>query len=675
MRLWESPLKSPRCAAVIVGAVAALVYANSLTNDFAYDDLHIITENTEIHQLGNLPHALTQPYWPGDYGRQLGLWRPVTTGLLGLQYAVSGKNATLYHVFNVVLNALVASIVVLLLAELMSTPAAFVGGLVFAVHPLHTEAVANVIGVAELLPAFLLGLACLVHLRGPERTGWGRALLIGLLYGLAFGAKESAVTLPGILFLLDAARTRLGFRDLRAYVSHRWRAYLVMIVVALAMLLAREEVLGSIAHPFGPIGADLLEHIPRIWTLAEVWSNYVRLLVFPMDLSADYSPNVIHISLGWNSANLVGLLLALLILVGALVSWRSPAMAKGQDTARAVGFGVVWFLITISPVSNVLFLSGVLLAERTMYVPSIGFAALAGWLFSRLARERRRLAWVSVAVVVGLMGLRTWKRNPTWRDNLTVFGRLIADYPYSGRSQWILGDLFFQQGRPSQGLVSYRAAINILGPQYQLITEISKKLITAKYYQAAERLLHFAWQDHPEYSVAPGLLAVIHSRENDPAETERYARIALTLDSTDAVTWHLLSWALATQGRWREAAEAREGAIREGEGSHWEQWVSLAYSRALSGDVPAAEAALDSARSKTALRRPLRQIDSLKAAFEAGDIVLPDTSHAASPRHTEGRGEGPGAAAGSTLVKRPEPLQNPMPEGAERGEGIPEKQP
>jgi tetratricopeptide (TPR) repeat protein len=674
LRLWDSPLKSPRCAAVIVGALAALVYANSLLNEFAYDDLHIITENTEIHQLGNVPHALTQPYWPGDFGRQLGLWRPVTTGLLGLQYAVSGKNPTLYHAFNVILNALVASIVVLLLAELMSTPAAFVGGLVFAVHPLHTEAVANVIGVAELLPAFLVGLACLVHLRGPERTGWGRALVIGVLYGLAFGAKESAVTLPGIIFLLDAARSRLGFRDLRTYIGSRWRAYLAMLVVAAAMLMAREQILGSIAHPFGPLGADILKDAPRIWTLAEVWSNYVRLLVFPMDLSADYSPNVIPISLGWNSANLVGLLLALLILVGALVSWRRPAMAKGRDTARAVGFGVVWFLITISPVSNVFFLSGVMLAERTMYVPSIGFAALVGWLFTRLARERRRLAWVSVAVVVALMGLRTWRRNPTWRDNLTVFGQLIADYPYSGRSQWVLGDLFFQQGRPSQGLVSYRAAINILGPQYQLITEISKKLITAKYYQASERLLHFAWQDHPEYSVAPALLAVIHSREDDPTETERYARIALTLDSADAVSWHLLSWALATQGKWREAAEAREAAIRQGEGSHWEQWVSLAYSRALSGDVPGAEVALDSARTKTMLRRPLRQIDSLKSAFEAGDVVLPDTSHTTSPQHTEGRGAAPGQD-GIRSRKTAGTLQNPTPGGEARRDGVSPRRP
>lgn len=623
MRLWESPLKSPRCAAVLAAALAALVYANSLGNQFAYDDVHIIAHNTRIHTLATVPDAMARPYWPEDYGKALGLWRPVTTGVLGLEYVVSDGNPVLFHAVNVVLNALVSALVVLLLAEIMSAPAAFVGGLIFAVHPVHTEAVANVVGLAELLPALLFVLACLVHLRGPEETRWGRAVGLGVLYALAFGAKESAATLPGAIFLLDAARARLGFRDLKAYIRDRWRAYFVMGVVAAAMLLAREQILGSVANPLPPLGADILAHIPRIWTLADVWSNYVRLLVFPLDLSSDYSPNVIPIFFGWQAANVVGLVLALAILLGALAAWRRAAMARGRDTARAVGFGVMWFLVTISPVANVLFLSGVLLAERTLYLPSIGFAAAIGWLFVRVARERRRVAWGAVAVAVLLMSWRTWRRNPTWYDTLSVFGTMISDYPYSGRSQWVLADVSFQKGRVHDALRSYRAAISILGSSYQIITDLSKKLINTGRYGPAERLLQVAWREHPHGWVAPALLAVVYQKEDKVKETERYARIALALDDTDPVRWHLLSWALAKEGRWKEAAAARMGAIRHGEAGHWQQWVSLAYSEALSGDVSAAEDALDSARIRPAPRQVVRGIDSLKAAFHAGNIVLP----------------------------------------------------
>jgi tetratricopeptide (TPR) repeat protein len=624
MRLLDSPLRSLRAAAVLAGALAALAYANSLTNEFAYDDVHIITENMGIQSLDSLPGALAAPYWPGRYGEQLGLWRPTTTLVLGLQYAVAGENPTPYHVVNVLAHALATALVVLVLAELLSLPAAFAGGLLFAVHPVHVEAVANVIGIAEVLPAVFYLLACLLHLRGPKETTWGRALALGALYALAFGGKESAVTLPGALFLLDAARGRLGFAELGAYLRERWRAYAVLATVAAALLWTRLLVLGSIAHPFGPLGADLLEEIPRIWTLADIWSHYVRLLVFPLDLSADYSPNVIPVSLGWNAANLVGLALALAILTGALAAWRRGALAPGSDSARAAAFGVVWFVVTVSPVSNVLFLTGVLLAERTLYLPSVGFVAAAGWLVVRVARERRRVACGALALAVALMGWRTWERNPTWRDNVTVFGTMIEDYPHSGRSQWVLGDLFFQKGNPKQGLVSYRAAINILGPHYQLITEISKKLIGAEYYDAAERLLLYSWREYPEFSVAPGLLAVIASERGDATATERYCRAALALDDDDAVRHHLLAWALASQERWDEAAQARKGAIAQGEGDYWQQWISLAYLQAYAGDTVAARAALDSARVKAVTRSGRRQVDSLGAALLGQ--ALPDTA-------------------------------------------------
>ncbi len=613
MRLWDSPTRSARAAAILSACVGALVYANALRNDFAYDDLHIIAENDGIQSLSTLPEALVKPYWPGPFGRQLGLWRPTTTALLGLQYALAGDDALLYHAVNVVAHAAVAAVVVLLLAELMSVPAALVGGLVFAVHPVHVEAVANVIGIAEVAPALLYLLACLIHVRGPVTTSWRRAIAVASLYALAFGGKESAATLPGALFLLDACRERLGFAELRVYLHRRWRLYVALTCVAVCLLWLRFLVLGSIARPFGPLGADLLAEIPRIWTLAEVWSHYVRLLVFPLDLSSDYSPNVIPISIGWGIPSLTGLVLTLAILVGSLVAWRRADMAPGRDSARAVAFGVVWFIITVSPVSNVLFLSGVLLAERTLYLPSVGFAAVAGWLVIRAARERRLLGAGLLVLTLTFMSWRTWGRNPTWRDNVTVFGTLIEDYPHSGRSQWILGDLFFQRGKPSQGMVSYRAAINILGPHYQLVTEISKKLIAAKYYDAAERLLLFALREHPEYSLAPALLAVVYSEKGMPEETERYARMAIQLDEDDPVRHHLLAWALTEQGRWGEAVEARRAAIDHGEGDYWQQWVALAYLEAYAGDTVSASVALDSARAKTVTAESRRHVDSLRA--------------------------------------------------------------
>lgn len=112
-------------------------------------------------------------------------------------------------------------------------------------------------------------------------------------------------------------------------------------------------------------------------------------MVFPLDLSADYSPEVLPIALSWNALGIVGLLLAL-----AWATWRDRDLAPGSGSTRLVGFGVIWFVITVSPISNVFFLAGVLLAERTLYLPSVGAVAVAGWLLARVLRERPRTAWV-----------------------------------------------------------------------------------------------------------------------------------------------------------------------------------------------------------------------------------------------------------------------------------------
>ncbi|MEM7416822.1 MAG: hypothetical protein AAF389_15050, partial [Gemmatimonadota bacterium] len=506
-----SPLRDPRSAYLIVGLLATLVYLNSLPNDFAYDDYHIVTVNENIHQISTFDEALTTPYWPGAYGRELGLWRPVTTLSFGLQWVAGGGDPLLFHMVNVLAH-LVASVVVLaLFIELLSLPAAFAGAAIFAIHPVHVEAVANIVGYSEIISTLCAVAACVLHIRGGPISTWRTALGVGGLYLLAFGAKESGVTLPGLIFVVDAARGHIGFREVPKYIADRWKTYLVMLLVAIGLLVGRFSILGSIASPFGPLGADLLTEIPKIWTLGDIWMHYVRLWMFPMDLAADYTPNVLPISISWRPENIVGVGMGLLVLTLALVAWRKPELRAGVDSSKAAAFGVVWFVIAMSPVSNTLFLSGVLLAERTLYLPSVGLAAATGWLIVRLARDRKQLGWGLLIAAVTLGSVRTWTRNPTWKDTDTVFQHLLEDYPQSGRSQWAIGDQFIRAGQVSEGLVSYRAAINLLGTSYQLMTEIASSLMNMERYRGAENILRYAINDSPQFPLGYSLVTAIRA--------------------------------------------------------------------------------------------------------------------------------------------------------------------
>lgn len=621
-------LTDRRAAYALVSLVAGGIYLNALGNQFAYDDVHIVVQNTAVQSLDSLPEALTRPWWPGTYGRELGLWRPASTAALSLQYAASGGDPWLFHAVNVALHVVASLLVLALLYELLASAAALAGGLVFAVHPVHVEAVANIVGLAELLSTACVVAACLVHVRSGERSGWGASLSVGLLYLLGFGAKEGGVVLPGLIFLLDAARREIDLHDVRAYVARRWRVYLVMLAVSVGLLWGRHAVLGSLADPFAPLGASLLHELPRIWTLGEVWMHYVRLWVFPLDLSADYSPGVIPVSFGWKLENVLGVTLALVIMSLSWLAWRRPTMAAGRDTARAAAFGVVWFVIAISPISNTVFLSGILLAERTLYLPSVGLAAATGWLVVRLARERKRLAWGGLAAVVLASSIRVWTRNPSWRDTGTVLEAMIRDVPYSGRSQWVLGDQFLIGGRVSQALLSYRAAIDLLGTHYALLTEISTRLMGQGYFRAADGLLRLAIQERPDFPLAYALLALVRAEFGDAQEAEQYARRAVEIDPNDMARHHLLAWALAAQGRMEEAAEAREVGDSLGKTLFWMSYMYVAHERWAAGDTAAVHVAIDSAYSWVSSDVGRATLDSITVAdfgfeptVEPGEVV------------------------------------------------------
>lgn len=616
--VWQSPLKSVRSAAVLSAVVALLISANSIWNDFAYDDRGIIVDNERIQSVETLPEAILEPYWPNEYGKDLGLWRPVTTGVFGIQWILFGDNAVPFHVLQLLLHAGVTALVVLLAAEIAPLSVALVAGLLFAVHPVHTEAVANVVGTAEVLSSVMYLLACLLILRRGLAMGVAGHIAVWALYLGAFLTKESAVTLLGVVVLLDSARTDISVREVGTYLRRRGVLYAGMILTAGAVLWARVQVLGSVSSPFGPIGTGPLEgDVPRIWTVASTWPHYFRLLFFPYDLSSDYSPGVIPIAYSLTASGVLGVVFVFSALAAAWVTWRRAPLSHAAVSSRAVGFGIVWFAITISPVSNILFLSGVLLAERTLYLPSVGFVIAAAWILVAFHRERPRLAHALLALSLVLMGVRTVTRNLTWKDNLTVFDTLLNEHPESGRGQWLQGDVRYIVGDRAGAFRSYSAALSLLNGDYPLLVEIGRHALGDGRDELARVLLERAWGDRPERGIAPQLLAVIYQRREEWEKAVEAASAAEAFyDGADATTSHMLAQSLAQLGRWEEAVAARQRTIEAGEGDRWQQWFWLAEAQAHTGDTVAARTSLQNARARTEEVGDLRQIDSLGAILD-----------------------------------------------------------
>lgn len=605
-------------------ALAVLAYLGALFNGFAYDDLVLIVGDPGIRSLDGLWERLGQPSWPGAFGLDVGAWRPVTTATWALVWAGFGDSAFAFHALGIVLHAVVTALTVLILAEIAPLLVAGLGGVLFAVHPVHTEAIANVVGSAEPLAATFAFTATLLHLRGGSSYGRLRVAGVTAAYALAVLAKESAAVLPLLLFLLDGAREDVPLSRVADYVRDRLLLFTAMGASLVLILVFRADVVGAVTGATHPMGAEVLRDAPRVWTVFSTWPHYLRLLFFPADLSPDYAPGVVPVVFHWSASALLGAMLGLACLLAAARAWRvAPPVAAGTLSGRLPALGILWIPAAMLPASNVLFLGPVLVAERTLYVASFGACLVGAWLVVALAEVRPGAArGLAIAVVLAALG-RTVTRVPEWRDTDTVMGALIEAHPESGTGWLTLGRRLAGEGRHAEALRAYGWGVAFLNSEYRPSTQIATQLLAMGRHDQARFFLRRAWADRPEWYTAPGLLAAAELNAGRPAEAAAAARAATILEPGDANMHQLLAQALGGLNDWETAARARESAIAHGFGDRASSWLLLARDRARAGQADAALAALDSAALRSLTERDVERMDELRDSISVSEPRRP----------------------------------------------------
>ncbi len=573
--------------------IAVAVYANSLWNGFAYDDDWIIVRNDRVHQLKDLASIWGTPYWPA-FGAELGLYRPLAIFAYALQWAAGDGAPWIFHAVNVALHALVSVLVFLLLRALVPVWPAALGALVFAVHPVHTEVVANSVGQAELLAAAALLTACVSHATRPReaaRYSWWRLAAIAALYSLALLAKEAAITLPALLVLLDVTQQRvtLGKQRMGNYLRHTWLLFFVMASAAILYLSIRADVLGSISGLDAGPGLPFLKENHRVLTAFRAWPEYVRLLFFPKDLSADYSPAVILPVYSVSPMAALGAFMLIATIVVAALTPRYPQ----------AGFPAAWFFITILTVSNLLFPIGVVVAERTLYLPSVAAAALFAFACHayapRFTRRQGQAATVAFAGIVALMSFRTIVRNPEWKSTIVVLRSVVRDHPESYHSAWLLADQYWRRGDIRQSAYYWEAAFLLWPRDSQLMSEFANFNIGRRNWKRAIGLLEQSRAMHPWVPRTQELLAFSYVHAGRPAEAIQTANETFRLGGNNALLYAVKARAYEEQGRHGPAIGAWRAAIRAKHGNLWLYKAMQARALARYGDREAALAIADSA--------------------------------------------------------------------------------
>ncbi len=546
---------TPAWAGAYAFLLAVAAYLNAAGNGFAYDDGLILAVNPVVTE-GRWGEAFFGPWW---YGARegAGLYRPLTLGSFALEWKLWSGSPVGFHAVSIVAHALSTLLVLRLLALLAPLGAAAAGAFFFAVHPVHVEAVANVVGRSELYAALAVlgaGVAYLEPGLRAERLRGLRMGLVCLMFLLGLGSKEGAVMLPAALLALELARHSEG--PLAGRLRKEAPLLAGLAGVLGGYLLLRVAVLGAVTG--GAAAPELIGVTPseRILTALSLWPEYVRLLVFPLSLSADYAPAVLLVSREVNASVVAG---AFTLGGCCVLAW---ALRTRSPLATA---GIAWFFVTVLPVSNLLFPAGLLLGERTLYLPSVGASlVVAGaWMGADarwgIAGRRRALA---AAALVGLaLFVRTVIRNPSWFSTWTVMNTLAAEHPESAAALRTRALGLERVGERQEAADAWRTVLALQPNHYGFLVEASRFFGRIGQGATAASLLSRAVELRPHDPVAYRELAQQYLRQGRGREAHLAALNGLARAGADAELWAAVSEAYIAKGDLEASVRARLAAL------------------------------------------------------------------------------------------------------------------
>ncbi len=427
---------SERLRVALLLTVSLLVYANTLPNSFAFDDGLYVFQNPAVTHFS--VRGLFEPEKASN------VLRPVSFATFALNWALAGERPFGYHLFNILLHAAVTLLLYLVLRKLLeslpqATKLAFVAALLFAVHPIHTEAVAWISARSELLAAGFLLFAWFLHLHD-----WNSSALVCLV--LAMMSKESAVAFLPLVLVGDYALGRL-----KPLLRYAWISGTIALYLAVFWKLKG----GRFGEKSFPFFDNPLASFPaklRILNAFHIVWKYIGLQIYPATLSCDYSYNAILLyanlrhTLPWAVATLV-----------VLGLWVWAVWTKRSAWVVAGGIYLGGFIAT----SNILIPTGTIMGERLAYLPSAGFCLLVAAVWIQLEERRRTLAWALLGILVVTLATRTVIRNRDWHDNFTLFSAAVRAVPGSFRAHLNLGDEYMRLGRLEAARAEFQTAVAI----------------------------------------------------------------------------------------------------------------------------------------------------------------------------------------------------------------------
>lgn len=489
----------------ILFTIACVIYSNTIFNKWAIDDGIVIYQNKNVQNgISGIPKIISSDAFSGFYGEDInavagGRYRPLSQVFFALNVEFffktdnqksldtspgeaknqinvnqrSSKLPNVLHFFNILWYGLLCLVIYRTLLLLLCYKGkefdfktyflSFVTTLIYTVHPLHTEAVANIKGLDEILAMFgcMVSLYCilkshhLVVISSANNIKWLLGAIIS--YFLALLSKESAITFVVVIplalyFFTDASLKSifkltlpliiplllfLGIRQAVLYQPNKApiaeelmnNPFLILASNAQYAPLIKGSSINKLVNP----NANTFTKMPYINELATnfyTYGVYLKLLFIPTSLTVDYYPRHIEVKSFSNISVILSFLIHISLLLWGLVNIRKR---------KIIAFGILYYFITFSIVSNLLFPIGTNMAERFMFIPSLGFCLIVACLFFEFGKKLSNSynsfskIFIGLTIVAMLYSAQTFSRNFDWKDNYTLFSKDIKVSQNSGK--------------------------------------------------------------------------------------------------------------------------------------------------------------------------------------------------------------------------------------------------
>lgn len=435
--------------------ISALLYINTLSNTFVYDDAYIVTENYFIKTFKNLPKLFQKDYLPlsGELS-----YRPVVTLTYFIDYALWGLNPFGYHLTNIILHTINVFLFYTLIKNTAKNPTlSLLATLLFLSHPILTETVNAVCYREDILASLFFLLAFLyfrkIYLSQEINI---RFMLYYMLscasYCFALFSKEMAITLPILLILFGLFyppkpapgnfrnKPKILFYYPGLVQSKRWvLLYAGYAFITGFYLLIRFVLLKNTFK--------IIEVYPsNVFTMTKVVASYLKLLFIPVQLNADYYiPYTGGISLSF--------ILSSLFLITACI-----IVVRLHGKYKHVTFFSLWFFITLLPVLGIIPI-GNIMAERYLYLPIIGFCIAASNVVSDYTHNRTGIITAVIGIILFSMQIGVIQRNGAWRNDTALWSSTLKREPGSARACSNLGNVYFHDKHYEDAMKMYKKAL------------------------------------------------------------------------------------------------------------------------------------------------------------------------------------------------------------------------